>query len=101
MLWTVVTYAAQVQVCGPHMTVQAADEPLEDVMQQLTELGISVSLDPALRSMNVTRGGSGSVEEVISAMVAPYGYTLVWATEQGGFGAVPVLEEVRIFRVGP
>lgn len=90
--------AGTVLIDGDRMTLVAEGEPLQSLLHEFVEQGISVRIDPAVNPSVRASFHRADVVQALSAILRPYSHLLIW--RKGPRDAAPAIEEIHIFRSG-
>ncbi len=92
--------AAEVQLRGDRAVIRADGEPLAAVLTEFERLGVRVRLDPDIDRKVSVDIHNRDTDGAVRALIDPLGYALSWTVLPGPAGAIPRLDEIRVFAPG-
>ena len=85
------------RIAGEKIYLHAAAEPLQNILQRMTQQGIRVRIDPQLNPNISAAFDNRNIQEAIAEMVKPYDHVLVWEKTPGQPSSFR-LAEIQVFR---
>jgi thermitase len=93
------TSAFDLRIEGERITLSAVNEPLQNILQGLTQQGIKVRIDPQVNPRVSASYENRDIRDAIAEMVKPYDHVLVW-DKVPKQSSVFRLSEIQVFRPG-
>ncbi len=91
--------AFDLRIEGEKIYLQAAEEPLQNILRRVAQQGIRVRIDPQLNPKISAAFENRDIREAIAEIVKPYDHILVW--EKGTDNSSSFrLSEIQVFRPG-
>jgi len=92
--------AAFVRIEGDHLTLEARNAPLAEILRSFTYAGVKVNLDPSIDLPVTGSYRDADMEAALREILDPVSYVLTWEIVRGPLGELPKLSEIQIFRAG-
>jgi hypothetical protein len=70
--------AFELKIERERMTLSAAEEPLQNVLRRMSELGIRVRVDPEVNPLVSAVFKDREIREAVAAIIEPYGHAIIW-----------------------
>jgi thermitase len=90
--------ALECQIVGDRITLKARREPLENVLQEFSRVGIRVKVDPGIDARVSGNLIDEPINGVLDELLEKFSYALVWDVIDGPLGPMPKLSEIQVFR---
>ena len=92
--------ALEVRLQGERLSLRADNEPLTDILRQLSRAGVAVKVDPKAEAMVTANFRNEDVQDALAVLLEKFGYVLVWDVIEGPLGPMPKLGEIQVFLPG-
>ncbi len=90
----------ELHIEGDRLTLRAEQEPVREVLTAFARQGVRVKLDPAVTGTVSIAATRQDAEKVLGRLLTDCDYLAVWKQVQGPLGAIPVLEELQVYKRG-
>lgn len=90
--------AHKLRVNGDRITLFAQNTPLQDILADFVQSGISVKVDPDINSRVTGNVRDMDITQALDELLVPYGYALIWDVVPGPLGNIERLEEIQVYR---
>lgn len=88
----------EVRINGERITLRAKNTPLQDILADFVQAGISVKVDPDINTRVSGSVRNMDISKALEEILVPYGYALIWDVVPGPLGDITRLEEIQVYR---
>ena len=107
LLWLVlllatatISPAATLHIQGDRITLLATNEPLQDLLKEFAQQGITVKIDPSINKTVSGNYRNKDLDKVLRRLLGEYDYALFWENLSTPLGPLATLKQIDIFRQG-
>jgi type II secretory pathway component GspD/PulD (secretin) len=93
--------ALDLRLTGDKLSVHADKEPLQGILQRLSDLwGIKIRIDPHINPIVTCSFEDRDIRQALDSILKPFGHVLIWETLEGSAGHISKLVEIQVFKPG-
>lgn len=74
--------------------------PIQDLMEEFSQLGVDVRLDPSIRATIHGTLENVDIEKALQEILSPFSYVLQWRQIAGPSGPLILLDQMDVFQTG-